>query len=246
MCQTHASAVGLPSLLPGWEIRPLTDESEFKRPGRALMWELLLCFAFWSHGIITNGDYTALLPENGQTRARGILFMKEKVYKYSTGKFMLKMCLSRKPVPFCSQWQPQWFQKGFQIFYTEKKLTGGFGTREHLKVDKLTRTMPRHISLSLRRHTWYAITNIFSGIAMQTWTFPQILTVRRQHMATISLRDTSCDSLRWGSLFFRRSEVMQAISSLMKSTACLTGHFPWSVKLGEDVSRTNSCASIGI
>lgn len=73
MCQTHAPAVSC-LRLPGWEIRSFTDESDFKSRSGALMREMWLCFAFWSHGIITNDDYTPLLPKHGQHREESCLW----------------------------------------------------------------------------------------------------------------------------------------------------------------------------
>lgn len=108
MCQTHASAVGLLSVYLGEKFTHSLMSQSLRALRRSFMWELLLCFAFWSHGIITNDDYTALLPKHGQRGSRNSVY-ERKVYKYSTGKVYVQDVPSQNPMPFCSQWQPQWF-----------------------------------------------------------------------------------------------------------------------------------------
>lgn len=98
-----------------------------------------------------NDDYTALLPKHGQHSSRNSVY-ERKVYKYSTGKFMFKMCL-RKLVLFCSQWRAQWFQ----IFCSAEDV---------VKVDTVIGTM----SWCIQEHRVGDITNISFRIAMQTWT----------------------------------------------------------------------------
>lgn len=108
MCQTHAFAVSLLSLYLGEKFTHSPMSQSLRASDALWCASCLLCFAFWSHGIIMNDDYTALLPKYGQHSSRNSVY-ERKVYKYSTGKFMFKMCL-RKLALFCSQWQAEWFQ----------------------------------------------------------------------------------------------------------------------------------------
>lgn len=108
ICLTHAFAVSLLSLYLGEKFTHSPMSQSLRASDTLWCASCLLCFAFWSHGIIMNDDYTALLPKHGQHSSRNSVY-ERKVYKYSTGKFMFKMCL-RKLALFCSQWQAEWFQ----------------------------------------------------------------------------------------------------------------------------------------
>lgn len=124
--------------------------------------------------------------QNTGNTARGILFMKERFTSIP-----LESLCSRCAFANWRYFAASGRRSGFKYSVIPSKAQGRLRHSEVVKEDKLTRTMSWHVSLS-GIQTGCNNKHLFRN-CNANMDSPQIFTLRRKHMDTISLWDTSSD-----------------------------------------------------